>query len=155
MVRHEGEAHRLQNVLRNNHKYQPSSTKYEADVSSALLSSFSSCSFTSRAHSEWILSWLHRYHHQLCQLPYTRGKERESSRERQTHNSILKYLRNSDYIVMQNIFISSQDIFVYTAECYFICSSFATDAQTLWKEKECLLYMMAFKKSEKQVKSIS
>lgn len=55
---------------------------------------------------------------------------------------------------MQNTFISSQDIFVYTAECYFICSSFATDAQTLWKEKECLLYMMAFEKSEKQVKSI-
>lgn len=56
---------------------------------------------------------------------------------------------------MQNIFISSQDIFVYTAECYFICSSFAADAQTLWKEKECLLYTLAFKKSEKQVKSIS
>lgn len=56
---------------------------------------------------------------------------------------------------MQNIFISSQDIFVYTAECYFICSSFATDAQILWKEKECLLSMMAFKKAEKQVKFIS
>lgn len=56
---------------------------------------------------------------------------------------------------MQNVFISSQDIFVYTAECYFICSSFATDAQTLRKKKECVLYMMAFKKSVKQVKSIS
>lgn len=70
-------------------------------------------------------------------------------------NSILKYVRKSDYIVMQNIFISSQLIFVYTAECYFICSSLATDAQTLRKEKECALYTMAFKKSEKRVKSIS
>lgn len=83
------------------------------------------------------------------------GDEERKKENRQTQNSILKYIMKSDYIVMQNIFISSQDIFVYTAECYFICSSLATDAQTLRKEKECAVYMMAFKKSEKQVKSIS
>lgn len=64
-----------------------------------------------------IPSRLHRYlrhaAHELCQLPYTQGKERERSRERQTHNSILKYFGNSDYIVMQNIFIYHPRTFLF------------------------------------------
>lgn len=81
--------------------------------------------------------------------PHTGKREGQKQRD-----PLVKYLGNSDCILMQNIFISSQDIFVYTAECYFICFRFATDAQILWK-KECLLSVMAFKKSEKQVKSTS
>lgn len=73
-------------------------------------------------------------HITCASLPAHRGRRGEEA-ESHTHNSILKYLGNSEYIEIQNIFISSQDIFVYTVECYFICSSFATDAQTPWKEK--------------------